>query len=238
MQSILPNLRNYAQQWRADFAFESGKTKLLGALAELTYLTAGRIGSDANSKVSGLSKLVAKNIIKVGDNVKITYIGKKEIEQTHTIKPEGQVKTLLIKFLLQLKEGKKPNDYLWQLGNTTITYNDFKKYLKDEDGLDMGITPHKFRHIRGTQMFQDMLAKYPVPKNATRPEIDKHIQEILGIIGGQLGHIRTNKNTGKQESTWQTAAKSYVDHVPIQEVYKKLDKPNPTWLKEAPEDKD
>ena len=241
VNNILPRLKEFADKWRADFVYETKQQKLLGAMAETFYTTAGRIGSE---RKDGLSTLKSKNVIIQGNSIKISYVGKDNVQQTHVIKPTNPVTMLLIEYFKELKSQKGPNDYWWSDNGVSITANDFRDYLKEGNakrgitGIEMGISPHKFRHIRGTDMFNRTLKANPIPKNATTKEIELHLQEILGAIGQQLGHIRTNKTTGKAEPTWRTAVKSYVDPSSVRKVFLDRDKPIPTWVPKAIEGKE
>jgi hypothetical protein len=134
---------------------------------------------------------------------------------------------MLVAYLLQLKEGKRPDDFFWSEGNIVAEPNKFRKYLRNSVGFES--TPHKIRHLKGTDLFKRYLKTNPIDKNASKAEVENHLKGILTLIGNELGHIKTNTE-GKQEPTWSTAAKNYVDPEAMKEVFTQHNKPIPTWV--------
>jgi hypothetical protein len=228
VRQLLPRLNEYASHWRSDFAFESGKTQLLGAMAETILLTGGRVGSLRSAETgSGITVLRNKDVTPKSGGVQIKYIGKKGVDQTHLIKPNNEVSKLLIEYLLKLKEGKRPDDFLWDNAGERYTVDDLRDYLRNEVGFES--TPHKIRHLKGTDLFLRYLKTNPIAKNATKAELENHLKGILTIIGNELGHIKTKD--GKPEATWSTAAQNYVDPEAMKEVFIAHNKPIPNWVK-------
>jgi hypothetical protein len=233
VNSLIPRIAEIAQNWRTDFVFETNLNKLYGALAETLYITAGRVG-DIKREVGGIYNLKAKNLTVLSNGIKIAYIGKDSINQSHIIKasPENEVGQLLVTFLTTLKATKKPDDFLWSLKGSTVTIDGFRNYLKS---IGFNASPHKFRHIKGTTNFIALLNKNPIPKDATATDVANHIKNILTVIGQQLGHITTNKKTGAQDPQWSTAIKNYVDPKVVMDIYKERNMTLPSWVPRIPE---
>jgi len=90
------------------------------------------------------------------------------------------------------------------------TYNGKYGLLNYTKSLNkkMAYTPHNFRDLRATKWAQAKMASIKPPK--TRKEYLLKQKEVATYVGGLLGHMRTNKVTGKEEPTGVTALKSYI----------------------------
>jgi hypothetical protein len=236
--ALLPNLANYVIRWRKDFMEGTGEQKTLGAMAELMFITAGRIGSykraEESLPVYGISVLKGKHIKVAGQNLIIEYEGKgfhkakgTNTKIKHVLKPTNNVLQNLITYLEDQKAKVGNNGYIFQYKGQPIKESGLSKYLKNQ--VSFPLSPHKFRHLRGSKMFNDYLELNPIKKNATLKEVTDKVKEILVEIGNKLGHLRTNKE-GKTEATFATAAKSYVDPNLMKKVFTDRDLPIPTFI--------
>jgi hypothetical protein len=236
--ALLPNIKEYVVKWRKDFMLNTGKAKMLGAMAELMFITAGRIGSYAKAEsdlpVYGISVLKGKHLKQQGSNLIIEYEGKgfhkakgTNTKIKHVLKPTNDVQKELITYLEDLKAKAGNNGYIFQYDGKPIKETGLSAYLKSDVALP--VSPHKFRHLRGSKMFTDFMALNPIKKNATLKEVTDTVKAILTEIGNKLGHLRTDKD-GKTSATFATAAKSYVDPSLMRKVFVDRDLPVPSFV--------
>jgi hypothetical protein len=101
----------------------------------------------------------------------------------------------------------------------------------------MSIKVHALRHIRGTELVRNILAKSPwkQPKAgssliARQRSADDYIKmNVLTKVGALLGHAAKSK-TGEQTTVWRTSITSYVNPVPIINWYKEQKLEVPKWV--------
>jgi hypothetical protein len=231
VRDFIPQMPLYVAKWRKQLIEGSGDTKKLAAMAETLFYTAGRIGSiSAASRTDkptyGISSLRAKNVVPFGNGIRINYIGKKQVDTTHDIMPLGTYQKELINYLLKLKSKKKPNDFLFTVGNTNdpIGEKSLSNFLKNDVQLPEGITPHKFRHARGSDLLMQIIQNNPkelATASKSANGLTNFIKEAAVEVGKKLGHMRMKDN--QQEPIWSTAIKSYIDPTIIKDLYTKYD---------------
>jgi len=218
VQEFIDGEKGYRNKWRGDLSSRDEKKRILSAMVELLYATSSRIGGVANKTKGeptyGLSTLRTEFVKVKPNEILFDYIGKKGAPQFARYKtntPEGQK---VRKTMLKLLEGKKKGDLVFE---TTKHYNAVavNSYLR---ALGIPITAHKFRHIQGTKMANEILANHPFNKKdmPKESEVNKWFKEEMTKIGEVLHHRTGEKVTGS------TAIKSYIDPVVIHEFYNKL----------------
>ncbi len=240
VRDFIPVMPAYVKKWRNIFDSAKGERKMLAAMAELIFITAGRIGSirRATDKTKdpsfGISVLKAKHVIPQGNKLKIVYEGKKNIEITHVLTPTSKTQEDLINYLKELKSHSKPNDFIFRNYKTgePLGPNPLRDFFKNPINLPEGITAHKFRHARGTDLFLRYLEANE--KEFKKAEKDKKsltefVQALLTEVGTKLGHMKTT-TTGEIQSQWRTAATNYVDPSVMRELYEKNDYSIPTFI--------
>lgn len=212
-------LPKMVKRWRQDLKGDISELNTICALVlELIYITSGRIGSTKGA--TGISSVLVKEVsTRSKQLITFKYVGKKGVEQIHTIKTNSVVTEHLYKMILKLKAGKGSNDYLMTYGprQTVIKGGQVNTYLKSIGAPD-GMTLHKFRHIRGTSVAKEVLAKHPfgTGRNAKESEVNKWVLDALKKVGEKLGHISGEKVTAT------TAIQNYIDPNVLKEWFDSL----------------
>lgn len=212
-------LPKMVRRWRQDLKGEISELNTVCSLVlELIYITSGRVGSVKGA--SGISSVLVKEVsTRSKEHFTFKYIGKKGVEQTHTVKTNSAVTAHLYKMILKLKVGKGSNDHLMTYGprQTVIKGSQINAYLK-AIGAPEGMTLHKFRHIRGTSVAKEVLSKHPfgTGRNAKESEVNKWVLDALKKVGEKLGHISGEKVTAT------TAIQNYIDPSVLKDWFEAL----------------
>ena len=170
----------------------------------------------------GLSTLQVKHFKPHGAGYTITFPAKSNVIQTTELQPDDVVRKRLVAYLRRKLQGKGPNDYVWTHGpdQKRISEGSINPYLKEMGWLGGS---HKFRHVKGTLLWNKEIAANPPPKSPNAKQMKDYVNDKLLKVGNLLGHKRTivDKVTGKrtQEDTGNTAA-AYVDPNAIAALYK------------------
>lgn len=232
-------VEKWKKKWRGD-------TKHLGLsmLAEALYWTAGRYGSGIGSAagertygmswISGKDGAAAKVLNLSGNRVKITYPGKKGITQTHMLEPSmAQTPTdkkallALIAYVRKARDAKREFVFLASKGKGRVAPAEFNTWFSSITG----VTAHKIRHIRGTQLAIQALeiATNALKKKKTKSEkvVNDAFMDAMKVVGLQLGHV------SKDKVTPNTAIKHYVLPKVMNDWYKEQGQRPPTAVSKA-----
>ena len=95
-------------------------------------------------------------------------------------------------------------------------------------GKDSGVTPHKFRHIKGNTIAMRILEnEYPFDpklKAYTLDDVKKFFEKSMAQVGAELGHFSGG------ETTWRTAVENYVDPSVSREFFTRADMQVPATI--------
>jgi integrase len=199
-----------------------------------------RIGSMANATggqaTQGLSTLTVRNLKVKGAGVILDYKGKDAVRQIHVLDGSTAESKLLVKNLKMFAQGKDPADFLftfdWNGKQARMTGNMVNKWFA-KLGAPEGVTVHKLRHTRGTQIFEDALKAHEdqifnAKKPLTQAQADAWFKKLATEVGTQLGHVR---GVGKaQKVTPSTAIANYIDPTAMVGFYVRLGLRPPKYL--------
>ncbi len=186
---------------------------------ELLYQFSARIGSINNqaggTNTYGMSTLLAKHFKKQGNKYLIVYQGKDGVRQRHILEGSTPISKILVKNIDILLSGKGPNsrvfEYEIQGKVKPMTGNLVNKWFQK---LGSKVTVHKLRHVKGTQLFAQLLEKnkqviYNKKSPLTESQANSLFKKLATTVGQMLGHV---KGVGKQEKpTAGTAIANYID---------------------------
>jgi len=232
-RNFIEHLKKYKKRWRGylmqivmqqKHGLKGSMEKQFGVMCELLYWTSERIGTKAKGGgiggakgTFGLSTMLNKHVTIRGDKVRVKYIGKGGskvdfiLDMKNVDGDEKKYMKELIKFFKVSKKNGKPDGQVFEWKNA----NNFRyKFLKGKLGAD--ITPHNFRHMRGTIILDEMipsaierLGDDPNAKDVLQ-EFDKMTKEV----GKELGHYTTAGGI-----TGVTAIKNYLDPAMMTEFF-------------------
>lgn len=204
------------KKWRAILNAPSNANYVYSLLAEAIYWTAARIGSGegktGDTRTFGLSSIKASHVKKLGQGVRLRYLGKKAVEQVHDLTPDmakdaadKKALLILITFLKKKMEGNKDAYVFADKSGERARSLLLNRYLSS---IGSKVTAHKFRHIRGTELSKVALdaATQRVKKSGkiTEKAVKQAFLEAMSEVGRKLGHI------SKDKVTPMTAIKYYV----------------------------
>lgn len=201
---IVPKAR---PRWVADLMSRDISRAAMGAIVEVLYSQAARVGAPRNKTdgktTYGISTLLVKHVRLNKNSITMAYEGKKGVLQKHVIPTDTAEGRRIAAVVAYLMKNKKPSDYLWSVGGDRITSAEVNNYVRGK-GLPKTFTVHKFRHVRGTELMLKKLEALKIPKGASQPQIIKLVKDQALDVGRLLGHINNDKVTGS------TSIKSYI----------------------------
>jgi hypothetical protein len=190
-------------------------------ILELLYQFSARVGSRGNKAggkdTYGLSTLLVRNVKINGTKMRIAYLGKDAVKQVHVLDgstPEGKILTRLIS---QLIVDKDPKDRVWDYTTSSgksvqMTGTMINKWFT-KLGAPPGVTVHKLRHVRGTRLFNELVAsgekKLFEGRAKTEVQALDLMKKLATQVGKLLGHVRGVGDS--QEATGATAIANYID---------------------------
>jgi DNA topoisomerase IB len=200
-------------------------------ILEILYQFSARIGSPGNAAggeaTYGIATLRAKHVFpQTGGGVNLIYKGKDGVRQVHRVQPKSAESKLLIRHILEAAEGKKPSDPLW-----TYNWNGrIKPMVPARVNMwfrkcGASVTVHKLRHVKGTQVFKELLAEnqgkiFDRKVPLSQGEADRMLKALATKVGAILGHVR---GVGEgQKVTGATALQAYIDPSVIVDYYNRL----------------
>ena len=208
------NIDDLSDKWRSHMYGNNPDLRVLGTAVEGLYQIQPRIGNKNQEtdgkRTFGYSTWQARHISNVRNDGSITvrYAAKSNVDMEHKIKPYDEHSAEFINFLVGQKQSRNPDDRIWEFDNgKPVTDNVIRGYIKKY--IDPGLSPHAFRHYRGTKVFNEYVAKHPFKLRATLKETEEYWKKAAMEAGKILGHIKIKD--GKQEVTGETASQSYID---------------------------
>ena len=248
------DIGKWVKTWERDVILKDPMRHVPAAVALILYLTAARIGTSKENQsltgkeqTYGISTLRKEHVRVSASSIILDYRGKKGMQQKHVIKLDNKIAKRLAVILKGLLEGKRKGDLVFSFPRPNsrtgaiqeVNPAFFRKYLK---ASGCPVNPHALRHIRGTNLAEQLIAERPWKPSAkarTLSQRQKEAEEfvktkILTEVGRILGHFST-KN-GKQELQWRTSIQSYVRPEPIIQWFKNHDLETPKWVPKKMED--
>lgn len=210
-------------------------------ILELLYQFSARVGSTGNQaegqNTYGISTLLGKHFKVNGNKVTISYIGKGGVKQIHQLDGSSAESKMLIRNIKELLEGKGPKDRVFTFTGKSgrelpMTGALVNRYFQK---LGSPVTVHKLRHVRGTRLFNELLAAnedkiFNAKKPLSEAQAVALFKKLATQVGEMLGHVR---GVGKQQKvTPATAIKSYLDPMVMIGFFEKLGYRPPKGLKE------
>lgn len=181
----------------------------LACLLNFAFLTASRIGSESGStagtKTYGSSTLLVRHLAFKGPSCVITYPGKKGVQQQHVLKPNAETKPLLV-FLKERQENATKDMLVFTADGKPFSNTAINSWLK---AIIPTVTVHKFRHVRGTDLAEQVLERLKVPANIKQPAANALFKSAMEKVGHLLGHY--NAKGEETKITSATALKNYID---------------------------
>jgi hypothetical protein len=222
----IPNMR---PRWVKDLRSGDPRTRMLAAMTEMLYSQAMRIGGAKNNvdgkTTYGLSTLLVNHVNIRNGNAIITYPGKDAIQQKHVLRSDDATlpeTKLVIQILQKLITGKKGTAFVWtDPTGERITSSDVNAYMR---GKKLGISAHKFRHIRGSELMTKALSELKIPKNANQQQVEKLVKQEALKVGMLLGHMSGEKATSA------TAIKSYINPSMLVKFFADKQLRIPQWI--------
>lgn len=191
---------------------------MMSTMLELLYAFSARIGSMGNAAggqaTYGISTLLVGHIHIKGTGLVIDYQGKDNVRQVHKVLPSSPVAKMLINNIKLYCEGKQRKDFVFSTmvnGKVDkVTGGEVNRWFQT---LGAPVTVHKLRHVRGTELFQQLLdanedkifgRKTPL----TQAQADEMFKQLAVKVGAMLGHVR---GVGEgQKVTPMTAVQNYI----------------------------
>ena len=223
--------------WRSNMGFAT-KEQLLNVALELLYTVACRPGAgDGATSFKGAAKETGEEVTTYGmmvwrkrhckiipttfdaaagtltrGYIDIQYLGKAAQSQHHLVKPTTDPMKIVHRALADLlMRCDGPEDHVWKIHGKQISHKDLVDHMRDVFGDDE-VSPHKFRHARGTALALRLREKsWPfgdgkqLGLDYTAKEVVDYFHSTMLEVGKLLGHF----NGG--EVTWRTAVINYVD---------------------------
>jgi DNA topoisomerase IB len=213
-------------RWLKDLKSSDSHRRILGTMVEILYQHALRVGGLKNQTdgkaTYGLTTLKLDHVRTLSGGFVLAYPGKKGVMQKHVVKPDTPENKLVCAVLTKAMRGKKKGDFLWtDAHGERIGAGELNGYLRR---MGVSITAHKFRHVRGTELMQNLLANAKVPKGSNQAAVEKQVKALAVKVGSLLGHVSGEKVTPA------TAIKSYIVPDVIARFFSERGMRVPAWL--------
>jgi len=224
VHNFIANLEKYKKAWRRyltgphnvkTYGYKGPREKQSAVVLEIMYWTAARIGTRINKTAGkgttyGVSTMLNKHLKIHGNVVKVAYQGKggTPVRMKFDIKDadssEKKFVKAVIDFLKLSKKDGKPDDRVFDFNDAN-----FIRYKFMRDKLGMSITPHAFRHVRGTIILGDLMPAVikRLGENPDAKTVLNEFDKMTKKIGEELGHYSTSSGG----TTGVTAVKNYLD---------------------------
>lgn len=201
------------------------------AILEVLYQFSARIGTKGNvaggEATFGIATLRVKHVFpQSGGGVNLIYKGKDGVRQVHRLQPKSAEAKLLINHILSEAEGRSPSEPLWIYDwNGRIRVMVPQRVNKWFRKCGASVTVHKLRHVKGTQVFKELLVEnqkkiFERKTPMSQAEADKTLKALATKVGAILGHVR---GVGEgQKVTGATALQAYIDPAVIIDYYTRL----------------
>lgn len=221
---------------KQDYSLECVASTML----EVLYMFSARIGSAGNSaggqSTFGISTLEVRHLKFAPGKCLIQYMGKDGIRQRHLLEASASpIAKQVYNNLKLFVDQKEPKERVftfevngrWKpmIGGIVNAY--FKR-------LGSPVTVHKLRHLKGTELFTQLMADQAdlIFKKRTKPwteaEATALLKKFATQVGALLGHVR---GAGKQEKvTPATAIANYISPQAMMALFDTLDVRYPRFL--------
>jgi len=199
-------------------------------ILEILYLYSARIGGRGNAAngepTFGISTLLVKHIYPQSNgDIFIRYPGKDGVATKHILRINDPIQKFIINNLMHLIQDKKPRDPVFTVekGNRQVPINSAQVngYFSSLGAPD-GVTVHKLRTRRGTQIAREWVDRQMEKGPRSQPKNPKAALELLKQmatkVGKELNHVRRNA-AGVQSITPSTALQNYIDPTLCKEIY-------------------
>lgn len=234
VKHFIEHVEEYRKKWLNDLKSPDDKTAILAAMVETIHQTQARIGGDSTNKEGedrfGLSTILLSHAKMVNGGFEFEYAGKKGTVQRHVLPPNTVTNKRVIAIIKKCLANKKRTDLVFTYRGKHLDGNTVNRYLRSI-GVPNGITAHKFRHLAGTKMAQEIISQAPFSprdKGFTQASVEKWLKEALIPVGAMLHH-RTGSGD-KEKVTAMTAIKSYIAPELLHEFFGKLKLRVPDWI--------
>ena len=220
---LVDNMPKYRKKWLAEVRRGIDNEQAMSAmLCELVYQTSGRIGSGRGKTdgetTYGLSTLLVGHVFKKGSKRILKYKGKKGQLQTHELSPSNPIMRIIIEKIDELTDGRARKDPLFVISGRKLSAVKVNRYLKSI-GIPDGVTIHKFRTARGSQLTKRILEANPfinAKKQPTPKVVNAWFKKSLEQVAKELGHF----NNGKL--TINTAIQNYIDPSILDDFFRQV----------------
>lgn len=209
----------------------------IGTKGNATQTTRGRVST------YGIGTLECRHVKISGSTVTLSYPGKDAIRQTHVINgsasPEAKY---MANNLIMFCKNKQPNEKVFQYEDDRarmhpISGGELRGFFR-KLGAPMNTTPHKVRHVKGTELFMELVAqnKKIMKPGMSQADGDALFKKIITQVGALLGHVR---GVGKQQKvTGATAMGNYIDPGVMIQFYQTLQLRMPKGLEKLAKEKE
>lgn len=230
--------------WRKGMLSKDKTIRAYSYLAEMLYLTAGRIGTGTGmtdgKQTYGISSLEPKHIVLANNKkAKVVYIGKSGQKQTHIL-DMSEVKdvndrralTKLLEFLVAAKQGKVP---VFNINGARINTAKLALWFRKIFGVAK-FKNHMIRYMRGTEIAKRELdvaskkiALLKKQNKLSQKVVDSLFKTAITHVATALGHFLNEK------PNINTSIKSYIQPSLMTDWYKKAGFRAPTNVENAKE---
>lgn len=233
-------------KWIKDVIYEKGEKSQYARLCEMAYISMARIGSKnvnmsnkgvyAGKSTFGIRTLLCKHVRVTPERIIIAYLGvKTSAKLKHYVYKDTAEGKALYAYIAKRVETYGKNDPLFAYQGKMASTTKLNAYIKS---LGLTITIHKFRTIRGTLLFDKLVAKSKVlsAKTTTQPKVvESTLKSVLENVGKELGHYSTSA-AGETKITGTTALQSYIIPSHVIAIYDRLHIRYPTQIQKLVDD--
>lgn len=232
--------KNWLPLLRSFKADQPTPQAVAATILEILFRTSNRIGKPGGNSVGGgfgiATLRVAHFYPQPDGSVKFIYLGKDSVKTVAVIKKtEDPIARKVCETVYELAEGKKPRDALFTYGLKNGTYKPVLPGVVNQvfnhctGGLE-GVTVHKLRTAKGTELFQQYLdALYVKKSKLTGPQVLEQLKKAATIVGKQLNHVRRSAE-GEVTVQPMTSLKNYIDPMVQVDLFMHYGAPIPAYL--------
>lgn len=232
--------KNWLPLLRSFKADQPTPQAVAATILEILFRTSNRIGKPGGNSVGGgfgiATLRVAHFYPQPDGSVKFIYLGKDSVKTVAVIKKtEDPIARKVCETVYELAEGKKPRDALFTYGLKNGNYKPVLPGVVNQvfshctGGLE-GVTVHKLRTAKGTELFQQYLDALYAKKSAlTGPQVLEQLKKAATIVGKQLNHVRRSAE-GEVTVQPMTSLKNYIDPMVQVDLFMHYGAPLPAYL--------
>lgn len=230
VSEFMNTVEGHRKKWLEDLNSVDIRNKVCAAMVEIIYMTQARIGGENNEtggeKTFGLSTLLIDHTNITPDGIEFNYPGKKGTAQHHFLGTNTAISKKVISIIKNLIKGRKSTEKVFVVSGKPITASEVNRYVRS---IGINVSVHKFRHVQGTKIAQDLFKKHPFKKGAvSQAQAEKWIKEEAKQIGTILHH--RSGSGDKEKVVGTTALNAYVDPNVIKKFFTDLNLRVPAWV--------